>query len=152
MGRFNHGKAHNRLVGLAVIVCATIQASAHWPVAAGALRRIRGVSHQLLRFFARVDHGANHAIDSGVQNFHQHRRFQPRHPHQGHRLGDGDRLQHRHERLVVDQSMLHIDGQAVPTLLGHDFGGKAVRHGEPAVDRNPTGIPDCPELVFHSYI
>ena len=47
--------------------------------------------------------------------------FEPGHAHDAHGLGGRNRLQHGDHRGVVDHTMLQVDGQRMPPLVGHDL-------------------------------
>ena len=45
-------------------------------------------------------------------------------------------------------TVLQVDGEAVPSGMGHDFGGERIGNGEPAIDDSPTLAPHRPQIVL----
>ena len=146
--RLDHGEGDDGLVGVLGIVGAAVQRGADGPEAARALRRVVRPGDQLLRVFSRVDHRADDSVGPGVQRLHQDAGLEPGHTHDGHRGGGADGLQHGHQRGFVDQAVLHVDGQRVPALVGHELGAEAVGDGQPAVDGGLVLRPQGAQAVL----
>ena len=111
-------------------------------------RRILARLDERLRLLAGVDHRADDAVDAGVERLHQERGVVPRHAGQRHHRRRGDGLEHRHRGLVVDDPVLHVDGERIEALVGHDLGGEGAGNGEPAVDDCVSAGPDGLERVL----
>ena len=71
---------------------------------------------------------------TGIQQLHDDTRFQPGYPCQRCGLFTGDRLQHGQRCLVIDQTVLQIDSQRIPSLVRHELGADTARNRQPAID------------------
>ena len=147
LGGLDHAEGDDDVVGLGVVVGAAVERGADRPRAAVAERRIAHRVDEFLGLGAVVDHRADDAVGAGVERLLDMGRVVPRHPHQRHRLGGRDALQHRHHHLVVDHAVLHVDDQRIPAGMGHDLGRKARRDAEPAIDDGLARLPQFPHPV-----
>src|SRR5438132_12235465 len=88
------------------------------------------------------------AVDARVEDLHESRRIVPGYPgERDHRRGR-DRLEHRDGDLVVDDTVLHVHGEGVESLVGHDLGGDCARDRQPPVHDRLAPGPDTPQRVL----
>src|SRR5208282_5057890 len=96
--------------------------------------RVATGGNELVRFRGRIDHRTNHTVSTRIQDFHDDTRIQPWNPDERHCPSCRDGLEHSYRSFVVDQSMLEVDGQRVPSLMGHHLSRKSCRQTQPAID------------------
>ena len=144
----DHRNREHGVVGVLRIIGARVQQRPHRTEAAVALGRVTASAHQGLGFLAGIDHRANHAVGAGVQELHDDAVLEPRDPRHRHCFGRRNRLKHGDRGLVIDQPVLQVDRQRVPSLMGHGFRRNAAGYGEPAVDDGPAPAPDGPYPVL----
>src|SRR5688572_11149495 len=66
-----------------------------------------------LGLLTRADHGTDHSIYTSVQDLHEVRRIIPGDARERDSRRRRDGLQHSDGRLVVDDPVLHVDGEGV---------------------------------------
>ena len=146
--RFDHGEHDHGVVGMRVVVGATVEQRPDRPEAARAKGRIVGGGNELLGILASAHHGTNHGVRAGVQDLHENAGVEPGNAHDGHGLGGGDGGQHVDRGLVVDHAVLEVDRQGIPALMRHRFGGEGVGNAQPAVDHGTAGFPDTAKSIL----
>src|SRR5208282_6371083 len=133
--------------GLALIVAAAIDEAADRTRAAVSAGRIAAGAYEPLGFLAVVDHRTYDAVGARVETLHDDGRVVPRYAHERRDAGRRDRLHHQDRALVIDETVLQVDDERIPSERRHDLGGKAVRNAEPAVDDRSALVPDRAQVV-----
>ena len=134
-------------LALADVVGAAVVHGAHGPGRAHADGRIAAGGHRLRGFLGGVDQRHDDAHSAEVQRLHDGRRLVPGDPHDRHRVGLRDRLQHGQDVVHFGGAVLQVDAQGIEALTRHDLGGEAVGHRQPAQGRALTGMPHLLDLV-----
>ena len=148
LGGFDHRHHQHIVVGVIAVIRPGVDGGAHRPPASVALRRVLAGFHHRLGLRGGADHRADDAVDAGVEDFHQQRRIVPGDARQGDGAGGGHRLQHGDGGLVIDDAVLHVDGQRIEPLVGHDLGRESAGDRQPAVDDGVAARPDRFQCVF----
>src|SRR5437773_1827549 len=148
LGRLDHRHDDQVVVGVVAVVAARVDRRPHGtpaPVAAG---RVLARGNQRLRLGPRVDHRADDAVDARVEDLHDARRIVPGDARQRDHRGRRDRLEHRDGHLVVDDAVLHVHGEGVEPLVGHDLSGERARNRQPPVHDRLAPRPDRLQRVL----
>src|SRR5215218_6949277 len=146
--RLYHGHRHDGLVRVLRVILAAVEGRPVRTVAAVSLRRVAASPDEGFRFFAGVDHRADHGVATRVEHPHYEAGIVPRHPDDGHGVRRRDSLQYRDEASIVHGPVLHIYGQAIPSRVGHDLGGEGARYVQPPVHSGFSLTPDLLQTVL----
>ena len=140
----DHRHDDDLVVGIGHVVGAAIVHGAHRAVGAHADGRKAARGHRHGGFLGIVHQRHDDAIGAEVQSLHDGRRLVPGDPHDRHRVGLRDRLQHWSHILHFRRAVLQVDAQGIESLARHDLGGESMGHREPA-ERHP--LPGTPLLL-----
>ena len=144
---FDHCQGQYFVVGVLRIIRATVEQPPGRAKGAVAQRRIAAGGHKTASLFGRGDHRADNAVGTRIQHAHDLRRIVILHPHQRHRRGSGEGLQHGERAGEVNHAVLKIDGDGIKTLMAGDLRAVARRDGQPAVNHG-AAVGHCLESVF----
>ena len=89
--------------------------------AATTIRGIAGCADKRRRILCCINHWANDAKRTCIQQLHDNARLVPGHPRHWRNAGCGHRLQHCQCSLVVNQTMLQVNCQTIIIMQGHNF-------------------------------